>query len=299
MSEIIVGVEDSARSRDALAFACRLAEGTGARIVLANAYPHARIPSRELSAEFDGRLHADAEVTLYRMRLEAEDAEVVTRALPDASPARALQELAEDEGAALIVIGSSERGAFGRVLAGTTAERLLHGSPCPVAVVPQDFRLTAGPIRRVLVAYDGSDEAKAALRTAATLARSLSATVDLLQVIEPTYLKVVSLAAGAAGHTPPGELLRDARGELHAELAELEPGGDVQAELVLGDAVRELARRSEDADLLVMGSRGYGPHRAVLLGSVSGRLVRMAACPVLVLPRGSEARVEELHGAAA
>ena len=43
-----------------------------------------------------------------------------------------------------------------------------------------------------------------------------------------------------------------------------------------------------------MGSRGYGPHRAVLLGSVSGRLVRESASPVLVVPRGIEAPLEEL-----
>ena len=46
-----------------------------------------------------------------------------------------------------------------------------------------------------------------------------------------------------------------------------------------------------------MGSRGYGPLRAVLLGSVSGRLVREAACPVIVVPRGVEAPLEELFAA--
>jgi hypothetical protein len=43
---------------------------------------------------------------------------------------------------------------------------------------------------------------------------------------------------------------------------------------------------------MVTGSRGYGPHRAVLLGSVSGRLVREAECPVIVVPRGIEAPLE-------
>jgi nucleotide-binding universal stress UspA family protein len=60
----------------------------------------------------------------------------------------------------------------------------------------------------------------------------------------------------------------------------------------------QLADQSPHADLFVVGSRGYGPHRRVLLGSVSGRLVRNAACPVLVVPRGIEAPLEALFPAA-
>ena len=87
MTKIMVGVEDSARSRDAVAFAAQLATTCGAKLILANAYPHARIPSRAVSAEFDARLHADAEVTLLRMRREARTSDVETRALPDTSAA--------------------------------------------------------------------------------------------------------------------------------------------------------------------------------------------------------------------
>jgi nucleotide-binding universal stress UspA family protein len=49
----------------------------------------------------------------------------------------------------------------------------------------------------------------------------------------------------------------------------------------------ELAAQSELVDLMVVGSRGYGPRAAVLLGSVTHTLLRKAACPVVVLPRGS------------
>ena len=67
--------------------------------------------------------------------------------------------------------------------------------------------------------------------------------------------------------------------------------------MIVGDPVRELAAQSGSADLMVVGSRGYGPLRAVLLGSVSGRLVREAACPVIVVPRGVEEPLEELFRA--
>jgi nucleotide-binding universal stress UspA family protein len=294
MTKIIVGVEDSARSRDAVAFADQVAATCGARLILADAYPSARLPSRVVSAEFEALLHADAEVTLLRMRREARSSDVETRALPDTSPARALHELAEDEDADLIVVGSSGRGDVGRVLAGTTADRLLHGSPCPVAVVPDGFRLHAAPIRNVLAAFDGSEQAKDALHAAIALARMSSAGVRLLQVVERTCLDSLALTVGAAYLVPPEELSRQARRELDAQLARIDGGDRVQAEVVHGDAVDELVRRSENADLLVTGSRGYGPHRAVLLGSVSRRLVREAACPVLVLPRGRRTHFEAL-----
>jgi nucleotide-binding universal stress UspA family protein len=58
-----------------------------------------------------------------------------------------------------------------------------------------------------------------------------------------------------------------------------------------------LAERSESLDLLVCGSRRYGPLRAVLLGSVTADVLSHAACPVVVVPRGVETPLAELEGA--
>jgi nucleotide-binding universal stress UspA family protein len=54
-----------------------------------------------------------------------------------------------------------------------------------------------------------------------------------------------------------------------------------------GDAATELVERSRELDLLVVGSRGYGPVRHALLGSVTSKLMQAAACPVLVVPRSA------------
>ena len=58
----------------------------------------------------------------------------------------------------------------------------------------------------------------------------------------------------------------------------------------VGDPVKVLSARSRNVDLLVCGSRGYGLLRQVLLGGVSGELLRHAECPLLVVPRGGELR---------
>jgi nucleotide-binding universal stress UspA family protein len=75
-------------------------------------------------------------------------------------------------------------------------------------------------------------------------------------------------------------------------------GGDVvvETDAFIGHPAEELVHMSEFVDLMVVGSRGYGPRRAVLLGSVSRHLMNEAACPVIVLPRGVEGAFESLLG---
>ena len=96
-----------------------------------------------------------------------------------------------------------------------------------------------------------------------------------------------------------GEHRLDAERELRAEVKKLV--GDVQVEAValVGDPADVIADFSKGVDLLVCGSRGYGPARAVLLGSVSRRVTAEAHCPVIVLPRGVKASIEMLVGDAA
>src|SRR5204863_9729787 len=76
--------------------------------------------------------------------------------------------------------------------------------------------------------------------------------------------------------------------ELGAELETITVTGDGDAEPAdPGDAADDLVARSGELDLLVVGSRGYGPVRHALLGSVTKKLMVAAACPVLVVPRGN------------
>ena len=125
-------------------------------------------------------------------------------------------------------------------------------------------------------------------------ARSLSAAVSVVRVLDSSYVSGMSAEAWPAYAIPADQIERESREKFEAEMAAL-PGGDaVESVFVVGDPVKELASRSEAADLVVMGSRGYGPLRSVLLGSVSGRLVGEAACPVIVIPRGVHSHFEQL-----
>jgi len=77
----------------------------------------------------------------------------------------------------------------------------------------------------------------------------------------------------------------------HERAVERAPGAE--SAFLIGDPATELARESEVAELLVLGSRNYGPAPAVLLGDVSRRVAETAACPVLIVPHGVD---RPLHG---
>ena len=81
-------------------------------------------------------------------------------------------------------------------------------------------------------------------------------------------------------------------------VAELPEGVYATTTRATADPAEVLAKRSTDLDLLIIGSRGYGPLRAVLVGGVSGRVLRSAQCPVIVVPRGIDAPLETLFGGA-
>jgi nucleotide-binding universal stress UspA family protein len=75
---------------------------------------------------------------------------------------------------------------------------------------------------------------------------------------------------------------------LRADAEELASALSAEPRVFNGDAGRALVEHSESLDLLVLGSRGYGPLRSVLLGSVSSYVMRHAGCPVLVVPRNGD-----------
>jgi len=286
-AKLIVGVDGSGQSADALALALTLSEARGARLWPVFVHPYGPL-SRTLSeSRYEGLVNELADSVHAQLKaLELAPGERTLQIVTDRSPAAGLQRIAEQEAAALIVVGGSRRSRVGRVLPGGSAERLLAGAPCPVAIAPKGYADARAELASVGTAFDGSEESRAALGWAAGLARSVHARLCLVGVHVP--LPPVTLEDGSGVQlTAANERLRD---ELREQLAEAEAGvGEVEMEvastLLDGNAAGQLAQASERLDLLVVGSRGYGPLGAVVLGSVSNALVRTARCPLVVLPR--------------
>jgi nucleotide-binding universal stress UspA family protein len=299
MTKVLIGVDGSDRSEDAVAFGRALALAAGAPVILSTAHqsePHQPRLDGHISNQ---GLREEAESMLARfalMLLDVEDVE--RRPLAEHSPARALQAAAEQAGAGIIVVGSSHVGRLGRVLPGSTAERLLHGAPCPVAVVPVGFGARGLPEHPVIgCGYETSDEGAAALGAAEELALALGGSLEVTHVVEPpSYLY-------DSGEMPLNMPELDARMRAEAERVLTERVGHLSASLhnvegtvQVGRPADRLIGLTEAVDLMVVGSRGYGPLKAVLLGGVSGQLIRSAACPVIVVPRGAHTSVSSLFG---
>jgi nucleotide-binding universal stress UspA family protein len=274
---VVAGVDGRAQGHDAVALGAALAEASGVPLVATavNSSTSA-LPADELELEGERNI-ADA-----LARIESRVA-VETRILAAHSPARGLHDLAEEAGAGAVVVGSSHRGPVGRLLIGNVGIQLLAGTPCPVAVAPRGLADRGAPaLGRIGVGFDGSPESRKALEHAASLAQSIGASVRVVHAV----------AAGRSPHWPgsrPADR-SERRQEAEAALAEALAGmpSRVEAEfrLVEGDPIDALESEArDDLDLLVLGSRAFGPVRRVLLGSVSSELMRQAPAPVMVVPR--------------
>jgi nucleotide-binding universal stress UspA family protein len=264
--EIVAGYDGSVRGRDAIALAGVLSEATGARLVVAGVFRLDPIwggPDEAFKAA-EARFAREIEEVAAAAGAE-------TAAIPSSSPARGLHELAEEGGADLVVVGSARHGRAGHVLPGNVGLSLLQGAPCSVAVAPIGWAgRTSGRIEGLTLGYDGSEESRAALREAVGLAEAAGAPLHVL---------------GAAPAEAAVPFLRELVDEA---LASVPDGVRAEGSVVVGDPAETLVDAAPaDRGALLVGSRGYGPLRRVLLGSVSAALVRSAPCPVIVHPRAA------------
>jgi len=261
---IVVGVDDSSGAEDALAFAHAMA-GDDTRLVLVNAYPHEVL--REQSLEILANAAGDAGDR---------------RSLADDSPGRALQRVAHEEHAGLVVVGSCRYGAVSRVLLGDVSRAVMHGAPCPVAVVPRGWAERPHHITAIGVGFTRTPEAHAALELAAALARRERAALHLRTAVAVPVAFAPSYAYTYDWDTIEAEHRALARADLVEASADL--GLPTIIDTPDGTASGALIELSEEVGVLVVGSRGYGATRRVVLGSTSDRVAHHAACPVIVVP---------------
>jgi nucleotide-binding universal stress UspA family protein len=263
----IAGHDGTDRGSDAMALARRLALLHEAQLLAVHvlAVPSIR---QHLTGRTVEDLEQDAGVALSRARAESSDVPgPPPRTVYAASPAAGLREACEDEAAALVTVGSSRHGLVGGVLAGSTAERLLTGSPCAVALAPVGYARVDAPFRRVVVGYDGGPESATAVDVAADIAARAG-----------TGLKVVTVVE-ILGYDEAEDLAREGAQRVTADI-------DVEHATAVGDRATALIDASREAgDLLVIGSRGHGPARWVLAGTVGHGLARESVCPAIFVPR--------------
>ena len=248
----------------------------------------------------------DARVLAERV-VERDGGELNVVHVERGSPAEVLRELAEKGDADLIVLGSTHHAAFGFVAPGSVAEHLLKGARCRLVIAPKGYARARAMLaaerageeaddvpeatslpklrdeaRVLAVGFDGGAESRAALAEAAELAERFGTSLRVIGVATP----VPGPAPGVVGAPPSPEAGGDFQSRLNDAVAGLPD--DVRALPIYekGDPVAKLLEHAgEGIDLLVLGSRGYGPVLRLIAGSVSVRVIRHAPCPVLIVPR--------------
>lgn len=221
-----------------------------------------------------------------RLQTTAPDV-TITGSLYPGTPAAALLDAAET--ATLVVVGSSGLDRVTEFILGSVTQQVVTHAACPVAVVPSSESdepgLEAG---RVVVGIDGSELSVDATRIAFAEASMRHAGLTLLHVWNaPEY--------DTAGIVMPDTLLLEeahtdelrAMAETVAGLGEKYPDVQVEQRLRQGRPAKVLAEASQGAALVVVGSRGHGGFKSMLLGSTSRSLLHHAECPVLIVRPGT------------
>lgn len=326
LEKIVVGYAADQAGRDAVALAGEIAALARSRITIA--FPYHPVLTHETAEQAQERIAAEVQPLLAAVAgtgvgtgtragtgtrvgtgTRAGAGQIEAPAFhwsPSSWPIRALHELAAYEHAQLIVVGAAREGAAGRPKV-NLMERMAHGAPCAIAVAPAGYAAGhAGQhaLKRIGVGFSSSQEGRAAVRLARELAAAGGGSVRVIAGagLEPA-LASYAFSSPALGDVE-DEIYADTEQTLAHVCAQLsaEDGVPIEHETVRGDPATVLIERSAQLDLLVLGSRAYGPLRHALLGSVSAQAMREAHCPVLVVPRGAEgasARTDEQTAGAA
>jgi nucleotide-binding universal stress UspA family protein len=287
ISRIAVGVDGFPEGKDAAALGAMIAGATEAELMLVAVHPQPLVPMPEpLNWK---SLERQASETLRETRDSfAPDARIVVET--HLSVPRALERVVRREHRDLLVVGSSRQGPEGRVRIGKRTRQLLCGFKSPLAIAPRGMHKTPKHgFRRIGVGFEGGGEAYAALALAGSIARAAGAELHLCGVVDDRFPPIPwsAVILGPAA-------LPDWEEAVHEEVEDLRElavgrakatGARARTEILRGRPADALLGLSEKVDLLVIGSRHWGPVARLLLGSTGEALAHDAACPLLVVPR--------------
>lgn len=288
MNGIVVGVDGSPGAAKALAWAVR--EGKVRDLPVTAVLTWGLLDQHQavIGPDFDSAYNRDAARTALRTYVHeaigAEDFDRVQLLPVNDLPARGL--LAEAADADLLVVGGRGMGGFKALLIGSVSHHCLHHAPCPVVVVHEAWTPSEQTPTRIVVAIDGSDNAHAALQWGVAQAQATNAQLDVVHVWDVPNAAGYPYVGVAFDPAPFEQTARKVLAEalVDADIATLDRLPTRTA--IRGHAATAILDHAKDADLIVMGSRGLGGFKELLLGSTTQQVTHHSTCPVVVIPPG-------------
>ena len=280
---IVVGVDGSDSSRQALDWAVEEAtrRHRPLQVLCAWQSDYSEKTVAPVTRRIEEASGAIVEAAAAHARTESPGLEVATSTV-HAQAASAL--IAVSRRADTVVVGARGVGAVTEALLGSTSMQLAAYASCPVVVVREHAGGRAAAARRVVVGVDGSETAAEATGYAFEQAseRGLG-----LTVVHTWNANVYTSGLAMSVLVEPwDELVAEQEritDEATARWTEKFPTVDVRTQVTQGRAADVLVEASENGELVVVGSRGRGGFRGLLLGSVSRSVLHRAHCPVAVV----------------
>ncbi len=294
MMKYVVGFSPDQGGREALALASVLVRSSGGSLVVCTVIPETwGHPSMaRVDAEYADFLNNHAKKALDKAKSalgKGLQAEFISRAAPSAR--EGLAQTASDVGADCLVLGSARIAPLGRFAEGNATCDLLRSAHLPVAVAPRGYAPSPqGKVKRLTCAFSGAIDSLTTAHRAAELGQVFKVPLRLATFVVRDKQMYPTGAGYQAENLVSNQLRQQAEAAQAAAVAEWQSPTKVST--AIGDGKTWKAAMDslpwQDQELVVVGSSGLGPLLRVFLGSNSGKIVRNAPVPCLLLPRGGE-----------
>jgi nucleotide-binding universal stress UspA family protein len=286
LARVAVGVDGYVEGRDAAVLGAMLARATGAELMLVAVHPDPLVvvpPELGWTAmrkHAEGLLRETRDAVAPHARIDVETGSSIPRAL---------ERVVVREHRDLLVVGSSRRGAAGRVRIGSRTRQLLGYCRCALAVAPRGLSERPPRLERIGVGYDGDPESRAALSVAGAIAIAAGAKLAVRAVVDDRLPVVGWSTARELAEAEWDEFLEPVLASLREDVlaAVNATGAEAEIQVLPGSPPHLLMELADDVDLLVIGSRRWGAVARVLLGTTGEALMHDAPCPIVVAPRSA------------
>lgn len=291
---VVVGVDDSGGAAVALRWALQEGLARDVEVDVVHAWELPVVVTTAVGLTDDVAWRGPAEAGAREVLAATVDRAVAETGFPadrlrqrlvDGHPGEVLLQLSEE--AALLVVGSRGRGGFASMLLGSVSSQLVQHAACPVAVIPAGWATSARSTATlpIVAGVDGSEGSRAALEWAAKEAQIRQSPV--WAVMAWSFLDQPRL--GDHDGFDPQFDERDARDGLHRVVEEVvgpEEAAQIDQVVVADLPARALIEQAEEASMVVVGARGLGGFKGLVLGSVAQQVLHYASCPVVVIRIG-------------
>lgn len=293
---ILLGVDGSKESLFAVDWAIAHAQKTNSMIHVLCAYSLPNFTPSSLDGGYatidDTVIREGAKDVVEQVAKQVSEAGVkVTSSVEVGDPARILVELSKE--VSMIVVGKSSAGGIADRLLGSVSSALPAYSECPVVIVPYvDGHRKCVPVKRMVVGLDGSQSSRPALHAAVDVAKCWGS--ELMAITAVPVSSGTGMLAWLPATVDRDSILHDVEESLN-DLLDTEAsdsGLDIARHALDGSAPALLAEFSTTMDMIVVGTRGLGGFKGLLLGSTSQTLLGHSLCPVMVVPSGSDQKSE-------